>query len=207
MERRLRLISLLAALVLLAACGGSKALDPTPVAVDLGDIQLNAHPSALQGKTVVLRWNSKVNGDKFLNRLAELLIQQVDGIKVVKAWEADPLTAVLSESVEDSKEVTDRLLALDPDLLITAQADGNKCSRWTMIDQLNAELAGVPTVIIATSAFAKYATEAAAEQGIDDFAMAVVPHPIAGHDQAGVEAKVDAAFPEILKAATEWQPK
>jgi len=33
-----------------------------------------------------------------------------------------------------------------------------------------------------------------------------VAHPIAGHDQAGVNKKAEAAFADIVKAATEWQP-
>ncbi len=39
-----------------------------------------------------------------------------------------------------------------------------------------------------------------------DMALVVVPHPIAGHNTEGVNKKVDTAFPDILKAATQWQP-
>jgi len=37
-------------------------------------------------------------------------------------------------------------------------------------------------------------------------ALVVVEHPIAGHNPEGIRKKVDAAFPDILKAATKWQP-
>jgi hypothetical protein len=37
-------------------------------------------------------------------------------------------------------------------------------------------------------------------------AYVVVPHPIGGLSEEEVRSKVDEAFPEILKAATEWQP-
>lgn len=37
-------------------------------------------------------------------------------------------------------------------------------------------------------------------------ALVVVEHPIAGHNLEGIRKKVDAAFPEILKAAMKWQP-
>ncbi len=44
------------------------------------------------------------------------------------------------------------------------------------------------------------------EQGIPEMAVVVVEHPIAGHNLEGIQKKVDAAFPDILKAATKWQP-
>jgi hypothetical protein len=45
------------------------------------------------------------------------------------------------------------------------------------------------------------------EQGVSEMSFVVVSHPIAGHNLEGIQKKVDAAFVDILKAATEWQPK
>ncbi len=58
----------------LAACGGATPT-PTKSAVPAGTVKMNAHPASLEGKTVVLRWNSKPNGDKYLTRIGELLTQ------------------------------------------------------------------------------------------------------------------------------------
>jgi hypothetical protein len=44
------------------------------------------------------------------------------------------------------------------------------------------------------------------EQGVSEMALVIVEHPIAGHNLEGIRKKVDAAFPDILKAATKWQP-
>ena len=44
------------------------------------------------------------------------------------------------------------------------------------------------------------------EQGVSDMDLVVVEHPIAGHNLEGIRKKVDTAFPDILKAATKWQP-
>jgi len=44
------------------------------------------------------------------------------------------------------------------------------------------------------------------EQETAPMALVVVEHPIAGHNLEGIRKKADAAFPEILKAATQWQP-
>lgn len=125
--RQLILLALiLAALGFLTACSGSKPeaaqQEATPVA-SLGTIQMNAHPASLEGKTVVLRWNGKPNGDKLLSQIAELLTQQVKDIKIIKLWETAPETAVSSESAEVSAQFADKIAALNPDLVIASQCD------------------------------------------------------------------------------------
>ena len=89
----------------------------------LGPVKLNAHPTSLEGKTVLLRWNGKYNGDKFLIRVGELLTQQVKNVKVIKMWEKDSNTAVISKSGEVSEQITTKIEKLKPDIVITAQAD------------------------------------------------------------------------------------
>jgi len=75
------------------------------------------------------------------------------------------------------------------------------------VDQLNVEKKGIPTVTIVTSAFEAAARTVAKDQGIADMPLVIVEHPIAGHDTDGIRKKVDAEFPKILQAATQWQPK
>jgi hypothetical protein len=43
------------------------------------------------------------------------------------------------------------------------------------------------------------------DNGVSDIALVVTEHPIAGHNQEGINKKVDKDFPAILKAATQWQ--
>ncbi len=69
------------------------------------------------------------------------------------------------------------------------------------------EKKGIPTVTIATTAFEELARSTMQEQDISDMALVVVPHPVAGHNLEGIQKMVDTAFPDILKSATEWQPK
>ena len=107
----------------LAACSSAPAATPTKSAVSLGTITINPHPTSLEGKTVVLRWNSKPNGDKYLTRIGELLTEQVKGVKVIKLWETDPSTAAISKSAEDSATIADKIAALKPDLVIASQGD------------------------------------------------------------------------------------
>ena len=89
----------------------------------VGPVKLNAHPPTLEGKTVLLRWNGKYNGDKFLTRVGELLTQQVKNVKIIRLWELDPATAAISKNGEASEEVANKIAKLKPDLVIAAQAD------------------------------------------------------------------------------------
>ena len=105
---------------LLAGSPAMAAQEKTPM---VGPVTLNAHPSSLEGKTVVLRWNSKFNGDKFLDRLAELLIQKVPKVKVVKMYQADPSTVAVSANMAESLKVAAKIAERKPDLVIASQAD------------------------------------------------------------------------------------
>ncbi len=89
----------------------------------VGPVKINPHPSTLEGKTVVLRWNGKYNGDKFLSRVEELLNQQVKNIKVIKLWEIDKTTSTISDSLKKSEEVSEKILKLKPDIVVASQAD------------------------------------------------------------------------------------
>jgi len=91
--------------------------------VKIDPIKINVHPSTLQGKTVILRWNGKHNGDQFLNRVAELLTEQVKDIKIIKAWQVLPGTNIISQSPEKSEEFAKKIAAFKPDLVIGSQAD------------------------------------------------------------------------------------
>jgi uncharacterized protein YllA (UPF0747 family) len=92
--------------------------------IKIEPMEINPHPSTLEGKTVLLRWNGKHNGDKFLDRVAELLAQKVKGIKIIKSWEVAPETVdPISGSQERSVELMKKLAAFKPDLVIGSQAD------------------------------------------------------------------------------------
>jgi hypothetical protein len=44
------------------------------------------------------------------------------------------------------------------------------------------------------------------DHGLSEMAQVSVEHPIAGHNLKGIHKLVEAAFPQIIKAATKWQP-
>ncbi len=63
------------------------------------------------------------------------------------------------------------------------------------------EKKGIPTVTVVTTAFEEMMKSLMKDQGILEMTLVVVEHPIAGHNLEGIKKKVDAAFPDILKAA------
>jgi len=92
-------------------------------AIKIQPMEVNPHPTTLVGKTVVLRANGKHNSDNFLNRIAELLQQQVKDIKIVKAWEVAPETNTTSQNPDVSKQLAEKIASFKPDLVIASQAD------------------------------------------------------------------------------------
>ncbi len=101
-----------------------EVLNPEGVVQIEPTVQLNPHPSTLEGKTIMLRWNGKHNGDRFLNRIGELLVKEVKGVKIIKSWEVAPETVEpITGSQERSMELMKKLAAYKPDLVIGSQAD------------------------------------------------------------------------------------
>ncbi|MFC1534718.1 hypothetical protein ACFL7M_15300 [Thermodesulfobacteriota bacterium] len=86
-------------------------------------MKLNPHPSTLEGKTIVLRANGKHNSDSFLNRIGELFTENVDKIKLIKAWEILPETNISSFGQKRSEEIANEIAALKPDIVISSSAD------------------------------------------------------------------------------------
>ena len=85
--------------------------------------KISPRPKDLRGKTVVLRWNGKHNGDVFLSRIGALLAAQVEDVKIVKAWELEPFTNQTSQSMRASNEIVRKLALLKPDVVIGAHGD------------------------------------------------------------------------------------
>ena len=172
----------------------------------IGPVKMNPHPGSLEGRTIVLRWNGKFNGDVLLNRLAELLVERVPGVKVVKMWKMDPSTATTSYNPWNTILFTQKIAALMPDLVIASSADGDRCSAWLIIDQLNLEKKGIPTVTITTTVFESVVSSVMKEQGIPGMAVVTVEHPIAGRNAEDTRKLAEGMFAEVLEAAMKWQP-
>ena len=79
--------------------------------------------TTLEGKTVVLRWNGKNNGDLFLDKIAELLKKNIPTVKVVKSYVEDTSLNSISGTEKESIRVTEAIRSMNPDIVIAAQCD------------------------------------------------------------------------------------
>ncbi len=86
-------------------------------------IELAPRISSLEGKTVGLKWNEKPNGNLFLDRVAELLIEKVPGVKIIKFYEVEPSTAPQTFHMEDAKRKAKIIASYKPDIVIGSQCD------------------------------------------------------------------------------------
>lgn len=53
-------------------------------------IGLSRRLDTLEGKTIGLFWNNKPNGDVFLNRIGELLVEQFNNIEIIRYFLGKP---------------------------------------------------------------------------------------------------------------------
>lgn len=175
--------------------------------VNIEPIKVSPHPSSLVGKTVMLRWNGELKGDKFLSTIAELLAEKVKDVRIIKSWEVVPETTdPISGSPERSKEFAKKIAGFKPDIVIASQADGPSSTAWLVADQIELEKMGIPTVTIATAEFMPLAKGTAFREGAFDFCFLVVPGPMGMISTTEIRKKAEDVLPEILKLTTEWKP-
>ena len=91
--------------------------------VQLEPFAIKPHGQTLKNKTVLLHWNGKHNGDVFLNKIAGLLTEAVEGVKIIRSWEVAPETAVTSPNLSASKKKVRKLADFKPDIIIGSQGD------------------------------------------------------------------------------------
>jgi len=91
--------------------------------VQIKQEQLAPRINTLEGKTIVLRWNGKHNGDNFLDRIAELLKEKIPSAKVIKLYEVDKSTIKISGSMAESTRIAQVIKGLKADIVIAAQTD------------------------------------------------------------------------------------
>lgn len=91
--------------------------------VSVAKLHLNPHPEGLEGKTIFLRWNGKHNGNILLEKIEQLLVQQIKDVNIIRSWEVLPETAVSSRNNHKSEGFAEKIAKYKPDLVIGAQAD------------------------------------------------------------------------------------
>jgi len=75
---------------------------------------------AFDGKRIGLLWNSKPNGDFYLNRVAELLSQRFPSSKIIKFYETH---AAETANPDKKSDAALDLVVQNADVVISAQGD------------------------------------------------------------------------------------
>jgi len=91
--------------------------------VEVRHFDLAPRLTTLEGKTIVLRWNDKHNGNNFLDRIAELFKEKVPLAKVIKLYEVDKTTVKISGSNQEAARIARIIKDLKADIVIAAQTD------------------------------------------------------------------------------------
>ncbi len=68
-----------------------------------------------------------------------------------------------------------------------------------MLDSVNLERMGIPSVVVVTEPFVVAAKATACAQGLPDLAMVVVPHDYLVEDAQQVRAKLEPVVDDILE--------
>ena len=91
--------------------------------VEVRHFDLAPRLTTLEGKTIVLRWNEKHNGNNILDRIAELFKEKVPLAKVIKLYEVDKTTVKISGSNQEAARIARIIKDLKADIVIAAQTD------------------------------------------------------------------------------------
>ena len=75
---------------------------------------------SFEGKRIGLLWNSKPNGDFYLNRVAELLSKKFPSSKIIKFYETH---AAETANPDKKSDKALELIAQNADVVISAQGD------------------------------------------------------------------------------------
>jgi len=162
--------------------------------------------TTLEGKTVVLRWNSTGNGNVFLDRLAELMAKRLPRTTVIKSYEKDTSLNDISGSGMRSQRMARTIQGMNPDLVIAAQCDSKACTSWLVADQSRLEKAGIPTITVATTDSVAQARDIQKNHGLTDMCFVTLPRSISMLPRQVVVDQTDAVFDDIVRAATDWSP-
>ena len=94
--------------------------NPTGVVMADKITEFSPRLDALDGKRIGLLWNSKPNGNFYLNRVAEMLSQKFPNATIIKFWEQYPNETANPDKKSD---VALDLISRNADVVISAQGD------------------------------------------------------------------------------------
>jgi hypothetical protein len=166
-------------------------LDPTGRDEWSSDATLTPRPATLQGLTVGLLDNTKVNASALLSEIAAELRGRYR-VAETRLYKKDYFGTPVK------KDLLEQLTA-ECDVIVTAVGDCGSCSAATVADGVLLERAGVPTVSICSDAFVIAGSAMARLQGFPGFEFVTVKHPVASLDAAQLHERAINAIPDVVR--------
>ena len=149
-------------------------------------------PKSLAGLRIGLLDNGKEFSDVVLDALAETL-RRDHGANRIKFWrkgfpaKAAPFIAVM---------------AAETDVAVSGVGHCGSSSPWSVIDAVNLEKAGIPTVALISHSFCPLGQIVARGHGHDGLAIVMLPHPIGEADESRIARKGTDAAAECVRLLT-----
>ena len=149
-------------------------------------------PKSLKGLRIGLLDNGKEFSDVVLESLAEVL-RRDHGVTSIKFWRKG-FPAKGAPFIAE--------MAAETDVAISGVGHCGSSSPWSVIDAVNLEKAGVPTVALVSRSFCPLGQIVARGEGHGGLPIVMLPHPIGEADQAKIAQKGADAAAECVRLLT-----
>jgi hypothetical protein len=149
-------------------------------------------PKSLAGLRVGLLDNGKEFSDVVLDALAQAL-RHDHGVTDIKFWRKG-FPAKGAPFIDE--------MAAETDVAVSGVGHCGSSSPWSVIDAVNLEKAGVPTVALISRAFCPLGQIVARGHGHDGLAIVMLRHPIGEADEGKIARKGADAAAECVRLLT-----
>jgi hypothetical protein len=149
-------------------------------------------PKSLQGLRVGLLDNGKEFSDQVLEALAEVLRRDY-GITHINFWRKG-FPAKGAPFIEE--------MAAETDVAISGVGHCGSSAPWSVIDAVNLEKAGVPSVVLVSRSFCPLGQIVARGEGHVSLPIVMLPHPIGEADAGKIAQKGADAAAECVRLLT-----
>src|SRR5579864_5528854 len=151
-----------------------------------------ARPNSLVGLRLGLIDNGKEFSDVVLDGLADAL-RRDHGVSDIRIWRKG-FPAKGAPFIAE--------MAAETDVAISGVGHCGSSSPWSVIDAVNLEKAGVPTVTLLSRSFCALGQIVARGEGHNGLAIVMLPHPIGEADSARIAHKGSSAAAECVRLLT-----
>jgi hypothetical protein len=143
--------------------------------------RLAPSPSSLAGLRIAVLDNGKPNAGVVMTRIAETLASRV-GAKVTLVTKKGPRGESANAAIPCAPDIFERVVK-EADVVLTGAADCGSCTAYSVVDAIALEKAGKPAIVVTTTKFEPIAETLAAQFGLAEARLLVLPHPIGGTDR------------------------